>query len=101
MPSLGQKIIEQESAEHESDTIKMLLGLSDSGLMDKMGLTAKMKAMRDILSEADTLTGEKREKINNRLEERLAPQLQSYDIEYMVEDLTGKKKKGGGDVGPC
>jgi len=95
MASLGQKQVGEMMA--GDDTIKKLLNMSDSELMTAMGLTAQMVAMRETLERADKLQGENREKVINRLDERMAPKISTYDIDYMIDDMTkkGSKKNPG------
>lgn len=84
MPSLAQEVIRQTEAEQHADTIAKLRALDDAALMEKIGLKAELTKMRELLDKADALEGEKREKVNARLDERLHPRVHSYDIDYMI-----------------
>lgn len=87
MPSLGQKIIAEESA--TKDTIGRLRAMSDEDLMTAMGMKSELTRMREVLDKADALKGEKRTKVNNRLDERMNPKVSTYDIDYLVDQKDG------------
>lgn len=102
MASLGKMAVAETLTEHApQDLIKQLVGLSDQELMARTGMAKRLAAMKENLAEADTLTGKAREEFIEKLDERLTPRIDGYDLDWMVKDAKRVDKKSTIAEGPC
>lgn len=100
MPSLGQEQVKMSLA--GSDKIKQLIAMSDEELMATTGMDKKLQAFKDHLTEADALVGKARTKFIEKLEERLAPRVDGYDLGWMIKDAKREANpKSEGAEGPA
>ena len=98
MPSLGQEQIKASLA--GSDKIKQLRAMSDEELLEASGMAQKLQAFKDHLAEADALTGKAREKFIEKLNERLSPRIDGYDLGWMIKDAKREADPKSKDTSP-
>lgn len=100
MASLGQEQVKTALA--GQDKIKQMIAMSDADLTALLGYDKKVTAAKASLVEADALTGKAREEFNKKLDERLSPRIDGYDLDWMIKDAKrAADPKKTSDSGPC
>lgn len=100
MASLGQEQVKTALA--GQDKIKQMLAMSDQELNSLLGYDKKVEAAKKSLAEADALTGKARENFISKLDDRLSPRIDGYDLNWMIKDAKREAdpKKNSAE-GPC
>lgn len=85
-------------------SIDDLMGKTDAELSKLLGLDAELAMFKTKLAEASTLTGKARTYVEEKIAQRLQPNLDSRDISWMIEDakrMSAKGKEAMTDCSPC
>lgn len=99
MASLGQDQVKTALA--GTDKIKQMIAMSDQELGALLGYDKKVEAAKKSLLEADALTGKARENFISKLDDRLSPRLDGYDLNWMIKDSKREADPKKTDMGPC
>lgn len=101
MASLGQEQVKTALA--GTDRIKQLVAMGDQELAALLGYAKKIEAAKKSLLEADALQGKARENFISKLDDRLSPRVDGYDLNWMIKDAKREadpKNKDGASA-PC
>lgn len=77
-----------------ADQIKALLALDDAELSVKLGYAKKIESFKEDLMEADKLTGEARDEVNEKIDQMLTPNIWPEDLKHSIERAKRKGAKG-------
>lgn len=77
------------------DTLK---AKKDPELLELLGLDQKLAVFKEALAEADTLKGEPRKKVEDRINSMLTPNIYPEDLRYAVRDA---KRSGKEEMCNC
>lgn len=100
----------EEKAENEiveapsKVTIEQLQAMNDAELSKLLGLDAELEMFKKKLDEAAGLTGKAREYVEDKITQRLQPDLDARDMGWMIDDAKRMNKTGKealADASPC
>ncbi len=82
-------------ARSDMTTIKDIMKMDDSALLELLGLNTRLEAFKDTVKKGNELKGQKRERFEMELQRALNPEVRTYMLEDMVTDET---KPGPSDL---
>lgn len=87
--------------EPEEMTIEKLAKMTDQQLLAAFGFLEQLATAKEQIAEMNKLTGDAREKAQDRIEEMFAPKVYPNEFKYIVESAKRQAKKGTGQDELC
>lgn len=89
----------------QEHSLASLSAMTDAQLSAVLGFDQKIGKFKNMLAEASALTGDAKKYAEQKIADRLAPRMDSYDMDYIVQDAKRMAKKNGkeelADCSPC